>query len=177
MSSTTQSRAVRHPDEATSPCADLCLKAWHANSYSLQRYNISIKIQLPRLFYRIRNRHNAASHHSATTIWPADGMLPSKHNTTHYFNLFSILHLYDLTFHFSESGEIATEKSVSENRIQTIGKYFTPHTDAEKAILHRKTVHIMARNAPYHAIIQAVSQANTGLFARRRKIHRIKLQT
>lgn len=169
MSSTTQSRAVHHPDGATSPCADLCLKAWHANSYSLQRYNISIKIQLPRLFYRIRNRHNAASHHSATTIWPADSILPSKHNTTHCFNLFSILHLHNLTFHFSQSGEIETEKSVSESRIQTIGKYFTPHTDAEKAILHRKTVHIMAQNAPYHAMIQAVSLADTGHFARRRK--------
>lgn len=177
MPSATQSRAVRHPDGATSPCADLCLKAWHANSYSLQRYNISIKIQLPRLFYRIRNRHNAASHHSATTIWPADDMLPSKHNTTHYFNLFLILHLYDLTFHFSQSGEIATEKNVSESHIQTIGKYFTPHTDAEKAILHRKTVHIMARNAPYHAMIQAVSLADTDHFARRRKIHRITLLT
>lgn len=104
-------------------------------------------------------------------------MLPSKHNTTHYFNLFSILHLYDLTFHFSQSGEIETEKSVSESHIQIIGKYFTPHTDAEKAILHRETVHIMTRNAPYHAIIQAVSQADTGYFARRKKIHRIKLQT
>lgn len=177
MSSTTQSRAVRHPDGATSPCADLCLKAWHANSYSLQRYNISIKIQLPRLFYRIRNRHNAASHHSATTIWLADSMLPSKQNAKHYFNLFLILHLYDLTFHFSQSGEIETEKSVSENRIQTIGKYFTPHTDAEKAILHCETVHIMTQNAPYHAVIQAVSLADTGHFARRKKIHRIKLQT
>lgn len=175
MSSTTQSRAVRHPDGATSPCADLCLKAWHANSYSLQRYNISIKIQLPRLFYRIRNRHNAASHHSATTIWPADSMLPSKHNTTYYFNLFSVLYLHNLTFHFSESGEFKTKNDVSESHIQTIGKYFTPHTDAEKAILHRKTVHIMTRNAPYHAIIQAVSQANTDLFARRRKIHSVAL--
>lgn len=88
---------------------------------------------------------------------------------------FSILHLYDLTFHFSQSGEIATEKSVSESHIQTIGKYFTPHTDAEKTILHRKTVHIMARNAPYHAMIQAVSLADTDHFARRRKIHSVAL--
>ena len=64
-----------------------------------------------------------------------------------------MLNLRNLTFHFSQSGEIETEKSVSESHIQTIGKYFTPHTDAEKTILHRKTVHIMAQNAPYHATI------------------------
>ena len=88
-----------------------------------------------------------------------------------------MLYLHNLTFHFSESGEIATEKSVSESHIQTIGKYFTPHTDAEKAILHCETVHIMTRNAPYHAMIQTISQADTGHFARRRKIHRITLLT
>lgn len=157
MSSTTQSRAVRHPDGATSPCADLCLKAWHANSYSLQRYNISIKIQLPRLFYRIRNRHNAASHHSATTIWPADSMLPSKHNTTHYFNLFSILHLYDLTFHFSQSGEIETEKKCIRK----------PYSDNQK-IFHTthgcRKGHIASQNSTYHDTKCTISCHNTGCF-------------
>lgn len=165
MSSTTQSRAVRHPDGATSPCADLCLKAWHANSYSLQRYNISIKIQLPRLFYRIRNRHNAASHHSATTIWPADGMLPSKHNTMYYFNLFSVLYLYNLTFHFpnpeNSRRKMTYQKAIfrqSENISHHTRMQKRPYCIAKQCISWHEMHRIMPWYRLFHWLIQTISQ-------------------
>lgn len=183
MPSTTQSRAVRLPDGATSPCADLCLKAWHANSYSLQRYNISIKIQLPRLFYRIRNRHNAASHHSATTIWPADSMLPSKQNAKHYFNLFLILHLYDLTFHFSQSGEIETEKKAYQKTVFRQSENISRHTRMQKRpyciakqyISWHEIHRIMPWYRLFHWLIQTISQDEEKYTALRFKRKRITI--
>ena len=141
-------------------------------AYLMQRYNISIKMQLPRLFYRTAKRIIRLCHHSPHTTCRHHRILSPSYTGQYVINIILISHYNNLTFPISQSGKDLADKCIQYNRKGTIIQSYAKDRIAGKPVPHRQTACLMLRRRLFRVAKDTIRHDRKGSSAKQRTKHR-----